>query len=148
MKSETKSVEEYINNLHQERKEAISVVRETILKNIPLGIEEVMNWGMITYEVPLNIFPKTYNGKPLLFAALASQKNHMVVYLSGVYSDDKLREIFVREYKSTGKRLDMGKSCVRFRKLDNLPLDLIGKTISALDIDQFIEIYNRSRTKK
>ncbi len=148
MKSEAKSVEEYINNLHQERKEAISVVRETILKNIPLGIEEVMNWGMITYEVPLNIFPKTYNGKPLLFAALASQKNHMAIYLSGVYSDDKLREIFVREYKTTGKRLDMGKSCVRFRKLDNLPLDLIGKTISALDIDQFIEIYNISRTKK
>ena len=98
MKSEAKSVEKYINSLPQERKDAISVVRETILKNIPLGVEEVMNWGMITYEVPLNIFPKTYNGKHLLFAALASQKNHMAVYLSGVYSDDKLRKYFVREY--------------------------------------------------
>ena len=148
MKSEAKSVEDYINNLPLERKEAISIVRETILENIPIGIEEVMSWGMITYEVPLKKFSKTYNGKPLMFAALASQKNHMAVYLSGIYLSEKLRIKFIADYKETGKRMDLGRSCVRFRKLENLPLELIGAAVSAIDVDEFIDIYNRSRTKK
>ena len=76
-----------------------------------------MNWGMITYEVPLSIYPNTYNEQPLMFAALASQKNHMAVYLSGIYSSDELREKFIADYKDTGKRMDIGKSCVRFKKL-------------------------------
>jgi len=100
-----------------------------------------MAWGMISYDVPLATFPETYNKKPLMFAALASQKNHMAVYLSGLYSDPDLLEWFVEEYKSTGKKLDMGKSCVRFKKLENLPLELIGEAIAAVPLDTFLDHY-------
>ncbi len=147
MISEIKSVEDYIDSLPEDRQKDISTVRKIILKNLPKGIEEVMNWGMITYQIPLEISPKTYNGQPLMYAALASQKNHMAVYLSGIYSDEKLRKNFIEKYIATGKRMDMGKSCVRFRKLADLPLELIGEAISAIDINEFIEIYNNSRNK-
>ena len=148
MRSKAITVTDYIYNLPDDRKYAISEVRDTILNNLPESIQEIMNWGMITYQIPLELFPNTYNGQPLMFAALASQKNHMAVYLSGVYSDDKLREKFIAEYKNTGKRLDIGKSCVRFRKIDDLPLKLIGKAISAIDVKKFIEIYSSVRSKK
>ncbi len=84
--------------------------------------------------------------QPLLFAALASQKNHMAVYLSGIYSSNVLREKFIADYKETGKRMDLGKSCVRFKNIEDLPLDLIGQAISALDVQEFIELYNISRS--
>ena len=93
---------------------------------------------MITYEVPLANNPDTYNGKPLMYAALASQKNHMAVYLTGVYATSELRETFLEEYRATGKRLDMGQSCVRFKKLDDLPLEVIGRAIAAYDVDSFV----------
>ena len=148
MRSEAKTVDEYLNTLPDDRKQSIAIVRDVILKNLPNGIEEKLNWGMITYEVPLSICPNTYNGQPLMFAALASQKNHMAVYLSGIYSHDDSREKFISDYKDTGKRMDMGKSCVRFKKLDDLPLDLIGKAISALDINEFVEIYTQITSLK
>jgi len=148
MHNKAKTVKEYLEKLSEERKQAILKVRDVILQNLPVGIVEVMNWGMITYQIPLELYPNTYNGQPLMFAALASQKNHMAIYLSGVYSDDKLREKFIAEYKATGNRLDIGKSCVRFRKIDDLPLELIGKVISAIDVKSFIEIYSSVRSKK
>ena len=147
MRSEAKSVSEYINSLPEERKQAIQKVRKVILDNLPNGIEENMNWGMISYEIPLSIHPDTYNKQPLMFAALASQKNHMAVYLSGIYSYDKLREQFIDDYKKTGKRMDMGKSCVRFRKVEELPLELVGKAISASSIEDFINIYTEITSK-
>ncbi|NNL13771.1 MAG: DUF1801 domain-containing protein, partial [Acidimicrobiia bacterium] len=110
----------------------------TILANLPEGYEEAMNWGMITYQVPLDRFPDTYNGEPLMYAALASQKNHMAVYLTAVYADEETREEFVAAYRDTGKRMDMGKSCVRFKKLDDLPLELIGTTIAEVDVETFV----------
>ena len=105
-----------------------------------------MNWGMITYEIPLSMYPDTYNGKPLMYAALASQKNHMVVYLIGIYGDAKLRRWFEREYKKTNKRMDVGKCCVRFRKLEDLPLDVIGEAVAAMGVDDFIALYENART--
>jgi hypothetical protein len=114
-------------------------VRETILENLPDGYDEVMNWGMITYEVPLETCPDTYNGKPLMYAALGSQKNHMAVYLTGTYMDDGAREEFEASYRDTGQRMDIGKSCVRFRKLEDLPLPLIGKAIRQIPADEFVE---------
>ncbi len=147
MQSKAKTVKEYLDDLPEDRKEQISQVRDVILKNLPKGIKEVMNWGMISYQVPFTIFPNTYNNQPLMFAALASQKNYMAVYLSGIYASEQLREEFIFEYKSTGKRMDMGKSCVRFKKIDNLPLELIGKAIAALSVDEFIEIYNNGRKR-
>ena len=98
-----------------------------------------MNWGMITYQVPLEKYPDTYNKKPLMYAALASQKNHMSVYLTGIYMDDEAREEFESCLRATGKRYDVGKSCVRFRKLDDLPLELIGESIALVPMQEFIE---------
>ncbi len=107
-----------------------------------------MNWGMITYQVPLETYPDTYNGQPLMYAALASQKNHMAVYLTAVYAHEDTRESFLDKYRETGKRLDMGKSCVRFRRLDDLPVDLIGDAIASMDVDTFIETVESARGRK
>lgn len=146
MQSKAKSVEDYLSELDDTRCEAISTVRNVVLENLPDGYEEMMLFGMITYAVPLSIFPDTYNKQPLMYAALASQKRHMALYLTNVYGDGSLEAWFRERYKATGKRLDMGKSCVRFRKLDDLPLDLVGETIAKTPIDEFLEIYKASRT--
>ncbi|MEP2508177.1 MAG: DUF1801 domain-containing protein [Reichenbachiella sp.] len=147
MQSSATSVQEYIETLPEDRAQAISSVRDVILKNLPKGIEETMNYGMISYEVPLEVYPDTYNKKPLMFAALASQKNHMAVYLSGIYCDETLRMNFENEYRASGKKMDMGKSCVRFRKLENLPLDVIGKAIGAIDMETFVLITKGHKKK-
>ena len=139
MKSSAMTVEEYLAEIPSERRQAIDRVRQTILKNLPDGYEEAMNWGMITYQVPLEVYPDTYNKKPLMYAALANQKNHMAVYLTGIYMDEKLNQDFEEKYRATGKRYDVGKSCVRFRKLEDLPLELIGESIQAIDMEEFIE---------
>ena len=145
MKSKAKTVQEYLSELPDHRLEAIEAVRDVILENLPEGFEEAMNWGMITYQVPLSRYPNTYNKKPLMMAALASQKNHMAVYLTGVYADSESRAGFTDAYRETGKRMDMGQSCVRFRKLDDLPLDLVGKAIAEYSVDEFIEVSERAR---
>lgn len=139
MRSDAKTVNEYLGELPPDRRDALQTVRKVILENLPEGYVEVMNWGMITYEVPLEIYPDTYNKKPLMYAALASQKNHMAVYLSGIYIDDSSRQEFEDAYKATGKRFDVGKSCVRFRKLDDLPLPLIGESIASVDVKDFVK---------
>ena len=146
MQSKAKSVEDYLSELDDTRRESISTVRNVVLENLPDGYEEMMLFGMITYAVPLSTFPDTYNKQPLMYAALASQKRHMALYLTNVYGDGSLEAWFRERYKATGKRLDMGKSCVRFRKLDDLPLDLVGETIAKTPIDEFLEIYRASRT--
>jgi uncharacterized protein YdhG (YjbR/CyaY superfamily) len=138
MQSDAKTVEEYLASLPEDRRTALQAVRETILENLPDGYDEVMNWGMITYEVPLETCPDTYNGKPLMYAALASQKNHMAVYLTGIYMDEGTREQFEARYRETGQRLDIGKSCVRFQKLEDLPLPLIGEAIGQIPADEFV----------
>ena len=139
MRSDAKTVTEYLAQLPEERRLALEKVRQTILENLPAGYEEVINWGMIAYQVPLEVYPDTYNKKPLLYAALASQKNHMAVYLTGIYMNDAARQDFEQAYRATGKRFDVGKSCVRFRKLDDLPLPLIGKSIAMLDANEFVK---------
>jgi uncharacterized protein YdhG (YjbR/CyaY superfamily) len=147
MRSEAGTVDEYLAELPVERREAIDAVREEILKNLPAGYEEAMNWGMIAYQVPLETYPDTYNGQPLMYAALANQKNHMAVYLTAVYADEKTREVFLDRYRATGKRLDMGKSCVRFKNVDNLPIELIGEEIGSCDVDAFVAISERVRSR-
>ena len=138
MQSHAATVDEYLSKLPDDRRDAIGKVRQTILDNLPQGYEEIMNWGMITYQVPLETYPDTYNGQPLMYAALASQKNHMAVYLTGIYMSDDARSRFEAAYKATGKRLDVGKSCVRFRKLEDLPLQLIGDCIASDDVEGFV----------
>jgi hypothetical protein len=138
MRSDAGTVEGYLAALPADRREAIEAVRAVILENLPSGYSEVMNWGMITYEVPLEIYPDTYNGQPLMFAALASQKNYMAVYLTGIYMSDAARDAFEKAYRATGKRFDVGRSCVRFRKLEDLPLELIGETIASIPVVRLI----------
>ena len=146
MQSDAKTVEEYLESLPEDRKSAISTVRDTILKNLPEGYEEVMNWGMISYQVPLSVYPDTYNKQPLAFAALASQKNYMAVYMSAIYMLEDTRKDFEKKYKATGKRFDAGKSCVRFRNLDDLPLSLIGETIASLEMNDFITAVKKAHS--
>ncbi len=140
MQSKATTVEQYLADLPDDRLEAIEAVRDVILANLPEGYEETVNWGMITYQVPLARYPDTYNKKPLMLAALASQKHHMAVYLTGVYANAESRTRFVSAYKETGKRMDMGQSCVRFRKLDQLPLNLIGDAIAEFSVEEFIAL--------
>lgn len=139
MKSEALTIKEYLAEMPEDRREAVKKVRDTILENLPAGYEEAINFGMITYQVPLKVYPDTYNKKPLMYAALANQKNHMAVYLTGIYMDEDLYQDFEEKYRETGKRYDVGKSCVRFRKLDDLPLELIGESIGAIQMDEFIK---------
>ena len=143
MRSDATTVDEYLESLPEDRRSAIEEVRETILDNLPEGYREAMNWGMISYEVPLETQPDTYNGEPLLFAALASQKNHMAVYLTSVYADEQNAAAFKAAYWATGKRLDMGKSCVRFKRIDDLPLELIGEVIKSTSVRDFIGLMAR-----
>lgn len=143
--SKATTVEAYLNELPDDRRVQIEQVRDVILANLPEDYVEVMNWGMITYEVPLDIYPDTYNKKPLMYAALASQKNHMAVYLTTVYGDTGTADSFVERYKATGKKLDMGKSCVRFKTIDQLPLELIGEVIGGTEVDDFVGMVEAAR---
>jgi hypothetical protein len=147
MRSSAKTVEEYLQNLPEDKRTALIEVRKTILKNLPEGIQETMNWGMICYEIPLEIHPDTYNGQPLVYAGLAAQKNHMAVYLTNIYANEKLQNWFQTEYKNSGKKLNMGKSCIRFTKLENLPLELIGKAIAKTSMEEFIDFYEKIHKK-
>jgi uncharacterized protein YdhG (YjbR/CyaY superfamily) len=148
MKSDANTVEQYLAELPEDRRAEIEAVRRVILENLPQGYEEAMNWGMISYQVPLETYPDTYNGQPLMYAALASQKRHMSLYLTGIYMDDEAKEAFEDAYRATGKRYDVGKSCVRFRELDDLPLPLIGERIAAMEVDEFVARYEQMRTAR
>lgn len=147
MKSDAKTVQQYLAELPEERRIALEKVRKVILKNLPKGYEEGMQYGMIGYYIPLKDYPVTYNGSPLGIAALASQKHKMAVYLNTIYTDGEVSKWFRDEYKATGKKLDVGKSCVRFRKLEDLPLELIGKVIAMVSPKEYIARYEASRNQ-
>jgi hypothetical protein len=142
--SKAETVAGYLKELPEERRQAMTAVRNVILENLPKGFEEGMS-GMIVYYIPLEDFPDTYNGEPLWLAGLAAQKNNMALYLNNVYSDSQTADWFKARYKASGKRLDMGKSCVRFRKLEDLPLDLIGETIALTSKRELINFYIDAR---
>jgi hypothetical protein len=138
------TVEQYLASLPPHRREALSRVREVILANLPEGYEEAMQYGMIGYAIPLARFPRTYNGQPLALAALASQKQYMALYLMTVYGSEAAMRWFVGEYRERGLKLDMGRSCVRFKKLEELPLDVIGKVIARISVDEYIAMHEAS----
>lgn len=148
MKSKATTVEEYLAQLPVDRRDAMETVRKVILKNLPTGYEEVLQYGMLGYVVPLKVFPAGYlnrKNEPLPYVCLASQKNYMSIYLMSAYGDEEAR--FRRDYEATGKRLDMGKSCVRFKKLEDLPLEVIGKAVARYPVKKWIEICTASRKK-
>ena len=137
--------EEYIASLPEERREAVAKVRDVVNRNLPPGYEEGMASGMIGWWVPLETFPDTYNGQPLGLAGLASQKNYISLYLNTVYGSPAEEAWFKQRYAESGKQLNMGKSCVRFRRLEQVPLDLIGETIARADLDRTLAHYAEAR---
>jgi len=145
MQSDAQSVEAYLAELPEDRREVVEAVRAVILDNLPVGFEEGMQYGMIGYYVPLERYPVTYNGQPLGVAGLASQKRHLSLYLMGIYGDDGESTWFRERWAETGKRLDLGKSCVRFKRLDDLPLDLVGEAVARTTVEGFIAQYERNR---
>ncbi len=147
VRSSAATVEDYLDELAPDRREQIEAVRSVVLDNLPQGYDESMNWGMITWEIPLERYPKTYNKQPLMYAALASQKNYMSLYLMCVYTHDGTQTEFERRFKESGKKLNMGKSCVRFKTTDDLPMDLIAETIASTSVDAYIESYEAARSK-
>jgi hypothetical protein len=143
--SSARTVERYLAELPAPRRAALEVVRSVILENLPVGFDEGMEYGMISYYVPLERYPDTYNGQALCIAGLASQKNHMAVYLMSVYGHAETRRWFQAAYRASGKKLDMGKSCLRFRSLDDLALSVVGEAIRRVSVDAYIAEYEKSR---
>jgi hypothetical protein len=148
MRSEATTTQEYLDELPRDRAEALSVVLAALRASLPKGLEENMNWGMVTFEVPLAIYPKTYNGQPLMHTAVANQKKHMAIYMSCLYGEGQGRDEFVEAYKATGKRMDLGKGCLRFRKLDDLPLDLITEYSGRLTIERLCAIHDETTANR
>lgn len=151
MKYQAATPEEYIAQLPEDRKEAIEKLRKVIWENLPKGFEEGINYGMIGYYVPHTIYPEGYHCSPELplpFMNIASQKNSVNVYHSGIYADKALYDWFLSEYsKHVGRKLDMGKSCIRFKYLDDIPYDLIGKLCTKLSVEQWIAMYEKNIKK-
>lgn len=147
MQSKAKTVKEYLAELPPERRLTIQAVREVILKNLPKGYEEVMH-GMIGYVVPHKVYPPGYHcdpKQPLPFVGLASQKNHMAVYMMCIYMDKETEVWFTKAYKASGKKLDMGKCCLRFKKLEDVALDVIGQAIARIPVKEYIALYEKSK---
>jgi len=151
MQSNAKTPKEYIAELPQDRKQPIRNLRDTILKNLPEGFQEVMSYGMIGYVVPHSIYPDGYHCSPdlpLPFMNLASQKNFVAVYHAGIYASEELYNWFVGEYpKYVKTKLDMGKSCIRFKKMDTIPYSLIGELCTKMSVKEWINIYEKNIKK-
>ncbi len=146
-RSSATTPEAYLAELPRERRADIAAVRDVIRKNLPEGYGESVNWGMISYGVPLERYPSTYNKQPLCYVGLAAQKNYNALYLMRVYGD-KAQEKRLRDaFKKAGKKLDMGKSCVRFKKAEDLPLDTIGEIVASTPVDKWIAVYESSRRR-
>lgn len=144
MQSRAKSVEEYLKELPMERREAIEEVRGVILKNLDKDYEEGMQYGMIGYAVPHRVYPAGYHcdpKQPLPFMSLASQKQYMSLYAMCLYESSELFDWFCAEWEKTGKKLTMGKCCIRFRRVEELPLGLIGKLVKKVSAKKFIKQY-------
>jgi hypothetical protein len=143
MQSKASSPKEYIDSLPGDRKQAMSELRNVILKNLPKGFQEVMSYGMLGFVVPHSLFPSGYHcdpTQPLPFMCIASQKNFVALYHMGIYGDPKLLNWFTTEYgKHSKSKLDMGKSCIRFKKMDEIPLKLIGELSGKITPEQWIE---------
>lgn len=151
MQYKASSVDDYIQQIPIERQEVFKNIIETINQHLPSGFESTIGYGMVNWVVPLETYPAGYHcapGSPLPFLALASQKNFIALYHMGMYADEKLLQWFVEEYPKHSKRkLDMGKSCIRFKKMDDIPLELIGELVKKMTVEQWIELYEKNFKK-
>lgn len=145
MQSKAQTVEEYLIDLPDNRKEAMTALRATILENIPKGFAETMGYGMIGYVVPHTLYPEGYHCNPKLplpFINLASQKNFIALYHMGIYAHPELLKWFSSEFpKYTNQKLDMGKSCIRFKKMDQIPFDLISELVKKMSVEDWVSTY-------
>lgn len=149
MQNKATDPEDYINQLPEERKEIISQIRKVILDNLPdEGFQEAMSYGMIGYVVPHSVYPDGYHCDPKLplpFISLASQKNHIGFYHMGIYANQPLMDWFVSEFpKHSDRKLDMGKSCIRFKKAEHVPLKLLGELVSRMGSQEWIDLYEKN----
>lgn len=141
------TVDAYLESLPDERRAVVAAVRDVVLHNLPEGYRETMQGSMISYIVPLERYPNTYNKQPLGYVSLAAQKNHYALYLVCAYQDPQQAAWLQEQFTQAGKKLDMGKSCLRFRKLSDLPLDAIGQLVASTPPDAFIASYEASRQR-
>lgn len=151
MQSDIKTPQEYVDSLPEDRKSAIEKLRKTVKSNLPEGFEEEISYGMLGYIVPHSIYPKGYHCKPNLplpFINIASQKNFIAFYHMGIYVNSELLNWFVLEYSKLVKsKIDMGKSCIRFKKMDEIPYELIGELVSKMTVSDWISIYENNFVK-
>lgn len=146
MISKATTVQEYIDSLPAERREVISKIRAVILKNIPKGFEECISYGMIGYVVPFKTYPKGYHANtklPLPFANLASNKNYISLHHMGMYGNKEILKWFIEEYSRTGYKMDKGLGCIRFKKMDQIPYELIGKLFRKISVNEYIRNYEQ-----
>jgi len=152
MQSKAKTVDQYISELPEDRKQAINELRKVILKNLPKGFAEEMSYGMIGYVVPLKTYPKGYRCNPSLplpFINIGSQKNFIALHHMGVYANTTLLDWFVKEYPKHSKtKLDMGKGCIRFKKMDQIPYKLISELVAKISPDEWIKMSEKAFAKK
>lgn len=148
VQSTAPTVAQYLASLPAERRTVMAKVRAAVKRAMPKGYKESMGYGMICWTVPLSVLPDTYNGEPLCYAALAAQKNHTALYLMGPYANPALLAELKAGYKAAGLKLDMGKSCLRFKSLDDIALDVVGRVISGLPVAAYVAMYQKTRRKK
>ena len=148
VQSSAPTVAKYLASLPPERRAVMAKVRTVVKRVMPKGYKESMGFGMICWSVPLSVLPDTYNGHPLCYVALAAQKSHMALYLMGPYGNEALLAELKAGYKSAGLKLDMGKSCLRFKSLDDLAPDVVGRVISRVPMATYVAIYQQSRQER
>ena len=147
MQSSATTVDEYLEKIGSEKAAVLFPLIEDVRSVIDDGFEEAMNWGMVSYQVPLSICPKTYNKKPLLYCSLAAQKRHFAIYLMGAYSDSIAHQKIVERYDCLGLKLDMGKCCLRFKNLSGIDREVVKEVVGLYDVDSWIEHYKSCRNR-
>jgi hypothetical protein len=140
MKKTSKTVSQYLTSLPEDRRRTIKAVRALVNKHLPEGYQEEFAWGGITWSVPLAVYERTYNDQAIAYVGLANQKNHIGLYLMCAYTDGPVRQKLVGGFKAAGKKLDMGNACLRFRELEELPLDVIADVVSSVPMKTYIEM--------
>ncbi|CAN5366829.1 DUF1801 domain-containing protein [soil metagenome] len=139
------AIRDYLDGLPEDRRATMSALRDVVVQHLPAGYTERVSYNMISYTIPLASYPNTYNGQPLCYAAIAAQKSHFAVYLMGAYTDPGQAAWIAEAFRKRGKTLNMGKSCLRFKKLDDVPLDVLGEAIASLPPAKFIRLHEQAR---
>jgi uncharacterized protein YdhG (YjbR/CyaY superfamily) len=148
VRSEAATPQAYLAELPDDRREVVAAVREALADAMPEGYEETVAWGMPTWQVPLERYADTYNGQPLAYVSLAAQKRHYAIYLMALVPDSSEAEAFERRWTEGGRRLDMGKSCLRFKHLDDLDLPLLAEVVAGTPVDDYLARYERARSNR